>query len=112
FKISKQCLGPAKFDKKGCLDMKDLPKISKAAINDLIKDLEDDIIEAIDIMYWNGDHVHPIDIKYKTYIGLKKNKKSGTREVIVYNPDNKMIELINYCVHREIIEQKRDRYFS
>ncbi len=109
-KIKLQSSAKPKFDKKtGCLDMKELPKLSKAALEDMVEDLESGNIIPIEAIYWKGDNIAPIDINYKNYIGLKRVKKPGVREVTVYNPENKMIEIIDFSVHKEVVQQDEDK---
>lgn len=109
FRIKVQSSTPANFDNRGNLNMKGLPKVSKAALEELIDDMTTGLVVPREVGYWEGDDVAPVDINYTNYIGLKRIKKPGVREVIVYNPENKMIEVIDFCIYKEVVKQERDR---
>jgi hypothetical protein len=109
FRIKVQNSTAPKFDKKGCLDMAGLPKVSKAALDDIVADLESGNLVPMEVAYWKGDKIMPIDINYKDYVGLKKTKKPSVREVTVFNPKNRMIEVIDFCIYKEVVKQERDK---
>jgi len=109
FRIKVQSSTPANFDNKDVLNMKGLPKVSKAALDDIVADLESGNLVPTEVAYWKGDKVMPIDINYQDYVGLKRVKKPGVREVIAYNPETKMIDVIDFCIYKEVVKQERDK---